>query len=324
LALLTVPAASDVVSFTDLTKVKQRLGYPTLTSDSPTRERFDFWKRARADGAMLTATRLYDASSVMSLDYGWTAEDVDWEIDYTGTEHGCVRSMICDPGHGFVLALRKDLDWRMVEESLADNGFTPVHSTFNLWSTDRSGQPFDQVLLIPELQAIASGNEIGLGRIADVVAGAPSLGAEVADEVSVLGPVESAYLDQTGCVTLGEALGPDATDDEVIDYFKANDPSGLATAEGYVVGISGVRTATAVVSLEDLAPADEASTRHAIVANWPGLQVGMPFAEIADARVRVDGSREVVSFAVHAMPTFVAMVLTHDAPWALCPSSPPA
>jgi hypothetical protein len=324
LALNTVPAAATIISFTDLDQAKQRLGYEGLTSESLTRDRFDFWERARADGSLLTGTRLYDDTSQMALDYGWTGEDVRWEIDFTATEDGCVRSMLCEPAHGYILGLRDDLDWRTVLESLAHNNFTPRTSQIGQWATSDPSQPFSDLLLIPQLRAVASGNDIGIRRIAEVVEGAPSVATNTSALVNALGRVESAYVEPAGCVSLDEALGPDATDDDLDAFFKKNDPSALAEADGYAVGITDATSATVVLNQSEATASADAAARAPILDSWHSVQTGQPFSQVAQADARADGAQVRIDLAVHAMPTFRSMVLTHDAPWALCPAAPPA
>jgi hypothetical protein len=324
LALHTVPAAATIVSFTDLDKAKQRLGYPGLTSESPTRDRFDFWERARADGSLLTGTRLYDDTSRMSIDYGWTGEDVSWEIDFTATEDGCVRSMLCEPAQGYILGLRHDLDWRTILESVTRNNFTSLGSQLGLWATADPGQPFTQLLLIPQLRAVASGNSIGIRRIAQVIDGAPAVAAKTVTLINALGPVESAYIEPAGCVSLGEALGPDATNDDLDTFFKRNDASGLAEADGYAVGIRDDRSAAVVLTVAPEYAVADANARTRIVDNWQSVQTGEALADVALADVKAAGAQVQIDFAVRAMPAFRSMVLTHDAPWALCPASPQA
>jgi hypothetical protein len=210
-----------------------------------------------------------------------------------------------------------------VLQSLVNNGFSQDPSTLGLWKTEEPGQPFDQVLLIPEIRAVASGNDIGLQRIADVISGAPSLRPDVSELVGALGPVESAYVDSRGCVPLGEAFGPDATDDDVTAYFAKNDPSELAEADGWAVGIASAHRATATLSLPAEEVADDAIVRAGIVDRWPGIQTGVPLSDVATSQLTA-GQFERFDFDVESMPAFVSMVLTHDAPWALCPTSRPA
>jgi hypothetical protein len=215
------------------------------------------------------------------------------------------------------------LDWRTIVESFADNGYRQELAAPGVLSTDRPGQPFTDVLLIPELHAIASGNELGLGRIADVVTGAPSIAPDVTELVDALGQVESAYVDPSGCVSLGEAFGPDATDDDVTAYFKNNDPSGLAEPDGWAVGITNGHHAAAVVAVPAEAVEEDAPLRAGVVAEWPSLQSGEALSDVATAEMAATDP-ERFDFDVAQMPAFVSMLLSHDAPWALCPARPPA
>jgi hypothetical protein len=320
-ALAAVPASVLYASFTDLDAVRERLGYADVDSSSPAGERFAFWEAARAAGTMLTGTRLYDDISVMDDDYGWTADDVAWEVDFSGNETGCTEDMMCDPSGGAVLALRPDLDTRVVIGSLVDNGFG-FDAAGQVWTTQKPDQPFNRAVYLPHLNALALGNAIGLVRIVAVDSGAPSL----ADQLPTLATaLESAYVDTTGCVSLGEALGPDASDEEMAGYLNANTPSGLVDADAWAVAIETKATATSYLAVAADGPtpqADEAQRRSEVIADWQSVQSGVAFDEVASAEVAVDGAIERASFDVADMQTFAAMVLTHDAPWALCPTSP--
>lgn len=327
LALLTVPARAEYVSFTDVGAVKERLGYADLTGQSSTRDRFDFWERARADGSMLTGTRLYDESSRMSLDYGWTAEDVEWEVDFSSAETGCLQSMICDRASGYVLALRRDLDFRVVLQSLTDNGFEPLEGMPAVWVTDDDRQPFERLLVIPSLNAVAGGNEDGVLRLNEVVsAGAESAFPQAAALTAAMASTESAYLDLTGCVTLGEALGPDASDDDVADFFKKNDASNLADPLSYGVSIDADGVTSVVTTTAESVQPEQLQARRAVVDGWQSVQAGLPFADVAAATISESpsGNGELGAYDLSSPEAFVSMVLTHDAPWALCATQPPA
>ena len=319
-AMAVVPQKAAVVTFTDLDLVKERLGYAEVTSESPASDRFDFWERARADGAMFTGARLYDASSVMSLDYGWTGEDVAWEVDYVLTEDGCQRSMLCDTSHGFVLGLRRDLDWSVVTKSLQDNGFEADPTDDETFRTDDPKAPFELVHLIPELHAIAGGNELGLQRISDVVDGAPPYAPLLGPIYDRLDTVESMHA-ATGCVDLPAALGPDATTDDIAAFLKKNPIRDLATPVATTVVVSDRRAADIEVEVGADAPPDDLTVRQAAIEAWPGLQTGIPFAEVAAVRGERADAYESFDVEVSDPATFRAMVLTDDAPWALCPYS---
>jgi hypothetical protein len=326
LALASVPPSVLYASFTDLTEVKERLGYAGVDSSSPVGERFAFWEAARADGTLLTGTRLLDDTSMMADEYGWTADDVAWEIDFSGNETGCTEDMICDPSGGSVLGLRPDLDTRVVVGSLADNGFEFDAAT-QFWTTDEPGQPFNRVVYLPHLKALALGNAIGLVRILAVAGGAPSLADQVPSLAATLesSPAESAYIATTGCVSLGEAFGPDASEEDLARYIKTSDAAGLADADAWAVAIESGTAATSYLALTADGPPpapDEAQLRSAVIDTWHSIQADVAFEDVASAEVDVDGSIERTHFEVADMPAFAAMVLTHDAPWALCPTSP--
>jgi len=323
-ALTAVPAAAEVVAFTDLEAAKKRLGYAELTSEALPSRRLEFWEAARVEGSLFTGQRLYDYSSKLALDYGWTAEDVAWEIDFSGSEHACLEDMICDRATGYVVALRRDLDWRSILRSLQDNGFVPGQDD-TVWEAPTEGrEPFDDLIPIPELNALASGNPIGIERMSDVLDGAPNALDRLAPTVAGLGVVESAYLERTGCVTLERAFGPDATQDDVTAYFKTSDPSELASAEAFGVGIVDDTHARAVLDLgEQGVGPDEIERRSDVIAGWPGIQVDKPFADVASAVVSLEAGFERIELDVFDMATLRAMVFHGDAPWALCPTQAP-
>jgi hypothetical protein len=313
-------------SFTDIDAVRRDLGFVQTDSGSPAAQRFGFWEEARSSGTMLTGARLYDDISLMDADYGWSADDVAWEIDFTGSETGCTEDMLCDPSTGSVLSLRPAVDERDVVQALAAHGFT-LESGGHVWTTDETDAPFLRAVYLPELNAIALGNAIGLRRISEVAGGAPSLADQMPWLTTQLGSPLSAYIDTTGCVSLGEAFGPNATEADISDFARANDAAQLAPATAWAVTIDSARTATSLLDLapEDgtltASPGDEARWRAEILDNWTSVQAGVAFGDVAAAEVRVAGSIERVGYRVRSMPAFAAMVLTHDAPWALCATS---
>lgn len=319
LGLLLVPAVAEEVVYTDVAAVKSRLGYADLTGAAPTAKRFEFWERARADGAMLTGTRLYDYSSVMSLDYGWTGEDVDWEAAWSVDAETCIDPESCADG-GYVLGLRRDLDWNVVVNSLSDNGFAEVEGSAGVYETDNPTAPFDQVRLIPELHALA----VGGAAYPDAEDPAPvSAGEALLPLANRLDDVESAYI-RPGCVPLETALGPDVVDDDLTAYFKANDPERLRSPGASALAIHDGSRATVLLQYDDpRSAAADADLREEVIEGWPGLQLGRPFSDVARVRVAADGGLGVVELMVHDMATLARMALIDDAPWALCRASPP-
>ena len=132
-------------------------------------------------------------------------------------------------------------------------------------------------------------------------------------------------------MSLGEALGPDATDADRRAFAKANDAADLASASVWAVTIDSADSASSVLDLgaddpdataSTVAPSVEAALRSAVLTGWASVQAGVDFGDVASgSRESSDGQLERVEYDVQAMPTFAAMVLTHDAPWALCATS---
>jgi hypothetical protein len=319
-ALLLVPADADAVVFTDVAAVKHRLGYGDMTGQSPTFQRFEFWEHARMDGAMLTGTRLYEYASVMSLDFGWTAEDVDWEVAWSPDPSTCTDPTECAEA-GYVLGLRDDLDWNLVLMSLAANGFVESPETPELYTTENPALPFTQVRLLPESHALAVGEVVLSDGGADDRPG--SIVEEFGSMIDELGTPESAYL-RPGCVSLRSALGPDAVDEDVAAYFKHNDPSKLQSPKRVAVGINDDSSATVLLQYDDDATATaDAGSREAIVNHWPSLQTSAPFSTVGVAQMETDADLGRVEIAIDNVALLATMVMTDDAPWALCPATPP-
>jgi hypothetical protein len=256
----------------------------------------------------------------MAIDYGWTAEDVDWEVAWSGESEECADLDACDSGGGgYVLGLRRDLDWNVVQNSLADNGFVESGEAPELFVTENAAAPFDAVRLIPEIHGLAVGD-------AALPSGEGDAPLSIADELGPLanrlGPLESAYF-RADCVALETALGPDVVEDDLTAYFKHNDPSGLRPPTDTAIGINGGSSATAVLQYAEAdAAAADAPQRERIINTWPSLQAGEPFATIGTAHVRAERGYGLVDIDVVDLPPLARMVLTDDAPWALCPASP--
>ncbi len=304
-----------------MSAIKTRLGYDGLSSKSSPRERSQFWADARADGSLLTGTRLYGDASMMADDYGWTADDIDWEIDFVSTEDGCFRSMLCDPARGSIFAVRKNLDLIVVISSLIDNGFRQDQSDPSVWTTSDDRAPFRTVRMLPELHAVAAGNLIGITRISHVVAGAPSLAYHAEPLVEGLNNAESlAY--STGCVSLERAMGPGVKAGDLTAYFNRHDPSRLLTTLRTVVGIDGPGSARIALELASDATSEDLSLRTDLVHSWSSLRQGLPFSDVATASTTGSGNVESLDVDVRRMDVFKAMVLTYDTPWALCPATP--
>lgn len=105
--LTLVPASATVVTVTDLDQVRVRFGVPELTSQDPMTDRNAFWERADAEAVLLTDGLFRADSSHWELDYGFTEDDVDWEVRWTGPD-----------GPGYAVAFRPDLDLALVQRAV--------------------------------------------------------------------------------------------------------------------------------------------------------------------------------------------------------------
>ena len=94
---------------TDFDRVRARLGVPDMTSADLMTDRSRFWEQAPGAAVLLHEGRLRDQNSLFELDYGFTQDDVDWELGFTGNNTS-----------GFVLGFRPDLDLAPVRQAVAD------------------------------------------------------------------------------------------------------------------------------------------------------------------------------------------------------------
>jgi hypothetical protein len=193
--LALVPASAEVVTITDFDAIRARLGVPDLTSAELMTDRTEFWNRADTEAVLLTDGVLREDSSVFELDHGFTQDDVDWELHFTGPGGG-----------GWVLALRPDLDLAKIRGALGE----PALAGARLLA--------DSHLLVT---GTATGDE-------PVWAMEPELAELVEDGA------ESAYL-RKGCVPVRTALGPDATYDDQAALVAAEDPTYLRPLEAFAV-----------------------------------------------------------------------------------------
>lgn len=126
-ALSLIPADASAITVTDLDQVRAALGVPELTSESPIRERLDFWERARHESVLLAQPMVLDPGSAPKLDLGFTQDDVDWEAHFT-----------TPVGTGWTLGFRPDLDmavegvdtWGTIDGITELTGASPAESIY--------------------------------------------------------------------------------------------------------------------------------------------------------------------------------------------------
>ncbi|MDO7868266.1 hypothetical protein [Nocardioides jiangxiensis] len=211
--LALVPADADVVTLTDYDTIRARFGVPEMTADEPVADRTAFWDRVRSDAVVLTQGILASKDARFWLDHGFTRDDVDWELRFSGPS-----------GSGYVVAFRPDLDMAAVTRAL---GKKPL-SGARVMSEEH--------LLV---KGVASEGE-------RVWASDPALPALVD------GGAESAYL-RRGCVPVRTALGDGATASDRGRLVGELDPRNLGDLPAFSVSFAdGLATARLGTGRDDL------------------------------------------------------------------------
>lgn len=203
-ALALVPADAEVVTITDFDAIRARFGVPDLTSDDLMADRSAFWERTRTDAVLLTDGLLTAEHSRFWLDHGFTEDDVDWEVHFTGPSSA-----------GYVVAFRPALDMARVEGALGEKAVAGATVLA------------EEHLLV---KGIADEGE-------PVWASDPVL-PDLTDDGA-----ESAYL-RRGCVPVRTALGDDATHDDQAKLVGELDPRNLEELGAFSVSFAdGLGTA---------------------------------------------------------------------------------
>lgn len=205
-ALALIPAEATEVTLTDFQQLRERLGYPRLTSDSLMTDRIAFWERVRAETPALTEGLLRDQGSRLWLDYGLGQDDVSWEARFEVAGRA-----------GYVVSFRRGQDMTAVRRAVRDR------------ATGLGGG------------TVLAKQRLLVRRIADptdpVLASVPGLTDLLDDEA------ESSYL-RTSCVPLAEALGDDATIEDQEKLLAAADIRYLRPLTAWAVNFdSSVLTA---------------------------------------------------------------------------------
>ena len=203
-ALTVVPLDADVVTVTDWDAIRARFGVPDLTSADLMSDRTAFWAQAEQEAVLLTDGLLLADNSELMLDHGFTQDDVDWEVRWTGPD-----------GAGYALRMRPDLD------------MAAVLNAVDAQVGELAGATVDA-----DQHLVTEGTIDGLVWASD-----PML-VDLAEA-----PEETTYLHR-GCLPFNEALGPDAsfedqdallaehaiTDLDVLDAFAITYGDAVGTA----------------------------------------------------------------------------------------------
>jgi hypothetical protein len=228
--------------------------------------------RAGAGESVLLTDGLLNGSDSALLDHGFSQDDVDWEARFSGPD-----------GAGYALSFRPDLDMGLVRGALKEKvlrGARVLEAEHLLVKgTAKDGDPvwaMDQ----------------GLRKLTD--AGA-----------------ESTYL-RRGCVSLRDALGPDATYDDQAKLIAAADPTYLRPLDAFSVTFDD-QVATARLGLDRT----DLHERADLVALWPkpqgiGVRDGFEGPAVADPGTGRIGLRVVDPMAA------ARLTLAETLPFAVC------
>ena len=226
--LALVPIEADVVTVTAWDAIRARLGVPDLTSDDLMSDRSAFWEQAAQEAVLLTDGLLLEDTSELMLDHGFTQDDVDWEARWSGPD-----------GAGYALRFRDDLDLAAVQAAVGAEVGELAGATVR--AADH---------------LVVEGGSAGPTWSSD-----PAL-AELAGDL-VADPAETTYLHR-GCLPLNEALGPDATVEDLDALLSQHDIAAL-----------GPLTTFAMAYADDVGTAwlgpdrDDLPDRLDLVPDWP-------------------------------------------------------
>lgn len=199
-ALALIPADALEVTLTDWREMRDRLGHPGLTSDSLMTDRTAFWERARQEGLSFTEGLLRKEASRLWLDHDISQDDVQWEARFRTPD-----------GPGFVLMFRRDLPMERVQAAVDDP------------ATGLRGEILEGERLL--VDGIAEEGDPVLASVPDI--------ADLVEEGA-----ESSYL-RTSCVPSSEALGDDATADDLDALLAQQDLRYLRPLDAFAVSFTG-------------------------------------------------------------------------------------
>jgi hypothetical protein len=286
-ALRFVPDQAEIATMTDFDRFRARLGVPDMTSEDLMTDRSRFWEQAPTAGVMLQEGRLRDENPRFELDHGFTQDDVDWEMAFTG-----------GAGAGFALGFRPDIDMGRVQDAV-----------------DAGIEPLAGATVLADQRIVVSG---------DV---AESPGESWVDEpwaaAVAAQPADSYYLrgGDTACIPLEDTLGVDATVEDQQAVLDKADVRGLEDFEAFALAFTSRSTALALLAYADAPEQAEIDLRAQLDDAWP--QTSPSSAVWADAfetetPLPPDEERAVVPLTVTKPRAAAGVVLGETLPLAVC------
>jgi hypothetical protein len=239
-ALAATPEGATHLTVTDFDALRARLGVPDLSSEDLMTDRLEFWRRVPTSTVLLTDGLLREDNSLFDLRYGFTQDDVDWEAHWAGERSG------------FVLGLRPDLDLAPVERAVADA--VPVLAGAEV---------------LRDLSAVRGGDVAGERAWLDD-AGLVELAHVEAESLLV----------RRGCVPFLDALGVDATVEDLDPLLADHDVTGLLEVEAVALAFTGTRATVRLLypaGVGEQEVLDDLGARVALAADWPVVEsIGFP------------------------------------------------
>jgi hypothetical protein len=270
-----VPSTATTLTVTDFDTVRVQLGVPDLTSEDLMSDRSEFWARAAEEAALLTDGMLREDSSTLMLDYGFTQDDVDWEAHFTGPD-----------GNGFVLALRPDLDLSGVTRAVQD-GVGPLGGA----------------------EVVAADHLVVSGTAAEdeqVWANEPSL------DGLFEAPAAATYA-RRGCIPVTEALGPDATAEDLRKVEQAHPLSILDDLPAFTLAFGDhLATVRTEPNRNDL------FSRLDVGRDWPDPEFAAAFRNAV-----ADPTTGRIGYELPRPPEAAALALLEELPFAICNDAVP-
>ncbi len=284
-ALAMVPARASAAVFTDLDAIRGRLGYADLTSSSPHADRTAFAEQAPGKAVLLTDGRLTEDGSELELDYGFTEDDVDWELSFTGH----------DGLAGWVLGFRPGQDMAAVQRAVSDGA-----------------GPF------------GGGDVVVEGNVVASAAATRDAWADDDDIMATVGkPQETLYLHAgpPPCLPLTDVLGPDAGAEQQQEVLSRYDIGGLFDFEAFSLGFTGDH-ALATMSYAKRRGSIDAELRSELTYDWPAVD-GLAFSDGFGEAVEGSSRRLHRDLALIDLPVVdtraaAQLTLTDLLPFAVC------
>lgn len=281
-----IPDTATVATLTDFERIRVRFGVPDLDSTDLRADRSAFWERAATDAVLLTEGMFREDNSLWELDYGFTQDDVDWEIRFRGEDTA-----------GWAVGFRPDLDLSGVRRALADaaEDTSPADPARLLDGAHLDGHVLEYATAFAGSWADEWTDGVGWGHLTSVGA-------------------ESAYL-RKGCVPVADALGDAPVDSPAYEHvvfaapgFDRLDAWSVSYADGLLTALLGLRR-------------DDVIARTDLGEDWPRTGP-ISFADAFERPLDDPGAGR-IGYRVKDGLAAASVTLAEELPFAICDQSIP-